>query len=126
MRFYIFSKKTTQKHPFHIVDPSPWPLVAAFSAMGLTTGGVLYMHNYSGGGSLLLLGFLFLLLVMFGWWRDVVREATFEGHHTTPVQLGLRYGMILFILTGALDVSTLLQAILVRIIYLNDLFKDLL
>ena len=34
---------------------------------------------------------------MFVWWRDVIRESTFQGHHTTPVQLGLRYGMILFI-----------------------------
>jgi cytochrome c oxidase subunit 3 len=36
---------------------------------------------------------------MFVWWRDVVREATFEGHHTSFVQLGLRYGMILFIVS---------------------------
>ena len=57
------------------------------------------MHNYSGGGSLLLLGFLFLLLVMFGWWRDVVREATFEGQHTKAVQTGLRWGVILFIVS---------------------------
>ena len=31
------------------------------------------------------------------WWRDVIREATFEGHHTPVVQIGLRYGMALFI-----------------------------
>ena len=26
-----------------------------------------------------------------------LREATFQGHHTPVVQLGLRYGMVLFI-----------------------------
>ena len=31
------------------------------------------------------------------WWRDVIREATFQGYHTPVVQLGLRYGMALFI-----------------------------
>lgn len=31
----------TQKHPFHLVDPSPWPLVAATAAFGVTSGGVL-------------------------------------------------------------------------------------
>jgi len=36
---------------------------------------------------------------MFVWWRDVVREATYLGHHTKMVQLGLRYGMILFIVS---------------------------
>jgi heme/copper-type cytochrome/quinol oxidase subunit 3 len=29
----------------------------------------------------------------------VVREATFEGHHTKAVQTGIRYGMILFIVS---------------------------
>jgi cytochrome c oxidase subunit 3 len=34
---------------------------------------------------------------MFLWWRDVIKEAVHQGHHTRVVQLGLRYGMILFI-----------------------------
>ena len=33
------------------------------------------------------------------WWRDVIREATFEGQHNSKVQLGLRLGMILFIIS---------------------------
>ena len=33
---------------------------------------------------------------MFGWWRDVIKEAQ-EGYETPVVQLHLRYGMILFI-----------------------------
>ena len=88
-----------QKHPFHLVDPSPWPLLASFSACISTVGGVLYMHGYQGGKSMLTLGIMMILYSMFVWWRDVVREATFEGHHTLLVQLGLRYGMILFIVS---------------------------
>jgi cytochrome c oxidase subunit 3 len=88
-----------QKHPFHLVDPSPWPLLASFSALISTVGGVLYMHGYQGGSSMLTLGLMMILYSMIVWWRDVVREATFEGHHTSLVQLGLRYGMILFIVS---------------------------
>nr|QBB88966.1 cytochrome c oxidase subunit III [Micractinium sp. LBA 32] len=88
-----------KKHPFHLVDPSPWPMFTGFSTFVLTVGATMYMHCYQGGGIVLALGFLMVLYSMFVWWRDVVREATFEGHHTTPVQLGLRYGMILFIVT---------------------------
>ena len=88
-----------QKHPFHLVDPSPWPLVASVSAFSSTFGGVMYMHGYTGGGNLLALGIFMILYSMFVWWRDVVREATFQGHHTSFVQLGLRYGMILFIVS---------------------------
>jgi cytochrome c oxidase subunit 3 len=60
-------------------------------------GAVMYMHRYDGGALLLSLGLAMIIYSMFVWWRDVVRESTFLGHHTSPVQLGLRYGMILFI-----------------------------
>jgi cytochrome c oxidase subunit 3 len=89
----------TQKHPFHLVDPSPWPLFASLSAFSSTFGGVMYMHGYIGGGNLLSLGLIMICYSMFVWWRDVVREGTYEGHHTSFVQLGLRYGMILFIVS---------------------------
>jgi len=73
---------STQYHPFHLVDPSPWPYVGAFSALGLTTGGVMYMHGYAYGDLLGATSFVFILLVMIVWWRDVIREATYQGHHT--------------------------------------------
>ena len=91
-----------KKHPFHLVDPSPWPLFTGLSTFVLTLGGVMYMHAYQGGGIVLSLGLVLVAYSMIVWWRDVVREATFEGHHTTPVQIGLRYGMLLFILTEIL------------------------
>jgi len=89
----------SQKHPFHLVDPSPWPLTASTSAFVITTGTVMYMHGYNGGGSLSVLGFVMLLTTRFLWWRDIVREGTFEGQHTTLVQLGLRFGRLLFIVS---------------------------
>jgi cytochrome c oxidase subunit 3 len=87
------------KHSFHLVDPSPWPLVSALSAFMLTTGGVLYMHKFVGGQRLLLTGLIVILYTMYTWWRDVIREATFEEQHTFAVQRGLRLGMLLFIVS---------------------------
>jgi cytochrome c oxidase subunit III len=86
---------TAHKHPWHLVDPSPWPLVGAVAAGIAAVGAVIHMHE--GGSWLLVVGVLGLLVTMAGWWRDVIREATFEGHHTGPVQIGMRYGMALFI-----------------------------
>nr|YP_011017663.1 cytochrome c oxidase subunit 3 [Centroceras gasparrinii]WQF69486.1 cytochrome c oxidase subunit 3 [Centroceras gasparrinii] len=94
--------KTYQRHPFHLVDPSPWPFVASLSAFICAIGAVSYFHAFKSGSLTLLVGFLSLLSVMFLWWRDVVREATFEGHHTGIVQRGLRYGVILFIVSEVL------------------------
>jgi cytochrome c oxidase subunit 3 len=86
-------------HSFHLVDPSPWPLVAALGAFMLTSGFVLYMHKFIGGWNLFATGFITILYVMYAWWRDIIREATFEDTHTVAVQKGLRLGMILFIVS---------------------------
>lgn len=88
-----------QRHSYHLVDPSPWPLIASISAFTLTNGSVMYFHSFQNGGFIVLLGFLLVILTMAIWWRDVIREATFEGHHTKVVQKGLRYGVILFIVS---------------------------
>nr|QPZ50345.1 cytochrome c oxidase subunit III [Trachypithecus phayrei]QPZ50358.1 cytochrome c oxidase subunit III [Trachypithecus phayrei]QPZ50371.1 cytochrome c oxidase subunit III [Trachypithecus phayrei] len=88
---------THQTHPYHMVKPSPWPLTGAFSALLMTSGLIMWFHFYS--TTLLMLGLLTNMLTMYQWWRDIVRESTYQGHHTTPVQKGLRYGMVLFIIS---------------------------
>ena len=40
---------------------------------------------------------MLVLATMFLWWRDIIREAEYQGHHTPIVQIGMRYGMMLFI-----------------------------
>ncbi len=86
-----------QAHPYHLVSPSPWPVVGAFGALTLAVGGIMYMHELAYGNAVLAIGALLVAFTMFVWWRDVVREGEHEGHHTPVVQLGLRYGMVLFI-----------------------------
>ncbi|MFZ3034867.1 MAG: cytochrome c oxidase subunit 3 [Parvibaculum sp.] len=83
-----------KNHDYHLVNPSPWPLTGAIGAFILAIGAVHYFH----GAPLWYVapGFAIVLYTMFGWWRDVLREAN-GGDHTPVVQLHLRYGMILFI-----------------------------
>ncbi len=86
-----------QNHPYHLVNPSPWPIVGATAMLMLTVGGAMFMHQRAGGGILAMVGFALVLYCMFGWWRDVVKEATVEKAHTREVSRGLRFGMALFI-----------------------------
>ena len=83
-----------KSHPYHLVNPSPWPLVGSIATFALAIGAISWMH----GASLwwVVPGLLGVLYTMLVWWRDVIKEAE-EGDHTPVVQLGLRYGMILFI-----------------------------
>lgn len=87
------------RHPFHIVTASPWPFVLSFNLLGLVIGFVMYFHAYVWGGYLLVFGFFSVVVSAFAWWRDIIFEATYENAHTSYVQRGLRYGMLLFILS---------------------------
>lgn len=91
--------KRIQKHPFHLVTPSPWPIFASIAALLLTIGSVMFMHGYVFGGFFLFIAFAYLIGVVSFWWRDVIREATFEGMHTLRVQRGLKIGVALFIVS---------------------------
>nr|AMW68065.1 cytochrome c oxidase subunit III [Oliarces clara] len=88
---------THSNHPYHLVDYSPWPLTGALGAFITTSGIVKWFHQFD--NSLLILGNIITLLTMYQWWRDVTRESTFQGLHTFSVTTGLRWGMILFILS---------------------------
>ncbi len=84
-----------KNHDYHLVDPSPWPVIGSVATFILAVGAILWMRG--SGPWVALLGFVGVLYTMVAWWRDVIREATYEGHHTPVVQLHHRYGMILFI-----------------------------
>lgn len=85
------------QHDYHLVDPSPWPFVGSMSALILAIGAVFSMHGESWAPYVLALGFAGVLYTMFEWWSDVIDEGEHKGDHTPVVQIGLRYGMILFI-----------------------------
>lgn len=86
-------------HPYHIVDPSPWPLGLSFVLFSLTTSAVLKFHGYPLGDFLLLLSFLLLNWGMGLWFKDIITEATFLGSHTDKVQKGISLGVALFIVS---------------------------
>src|ERR1700743_1645217 len=97
------------KHPYHLVDPSPWPALGAVGAFLMFFGVVLGLHpDMLGTGVegvvkavnwwIIAPGLLIVLAVMYWWWGDVIVES--RTFHTTVVQIGLRYGMILFIAAG--------------------------
>ncbi|WP_118137105.1 cytochrome c oxidase subunit 3 [Oceanicella sp. SM1341] len=83
-----------KNHDFHILPPSIWPFLAAVSAFVMLFGTVLFFKE--SGPWLMLIGLAGVLYVMYGWWSDVIAESR-VGDHTPVVQIGLRYGMIMFI-----------------------------
>jgi len=93
------------KHDYHLVDPSPWPVVGSLGAFTMLLGAVFWMNkNYDFFGLppfirplIFAFGLAMVLYTMAGWWRDVITESVVRGDHTPVVKLGLRFGMLLFI-----------------------------
>nr|YP_008994248.1 cytochrome c oxidase subunit III [Ophiacantha linea]AGQ49782.1 cytochrome c oxidase subunit III [Ophiacantha linea] len=83
------------QHPFHMVDRSPWPLTGSLGALITTIGLVSWFQGDN--TSTITLGILTITFSMLLWWRDVIREATFIGAHTSFVTSGIKIGFILFI-----------------------------
>uniref|UniRef100_A0AAU6MX53 Cytochrome c oxidase subunit 3 n=1 Tax=Xenogryllus maniema TaxID=3120009 RepID=A0AAU6MX53_9ORTH len=84
-------------HPYHLVNVSPWPITGAIGALTLASGLINMFHQFN--YSILMLGLTITGLTMFQWWRDITREGTYQGLHTYVVNMGLRWGMILFIIS---------------------------
>jgi cytochrome c oxidase subunit III len=94
------------KHDYHLVNPSPWPFIGSVGALLAAIGAVVLMKGLTteegnfflsrGQWPLFLTGFGILIVTCIGWWGDVIKESK-AGDHTPVVDIGLRYGMILFI-----------------------------
>jgi cytochrome c oxidase subunit 3 len=94
-----------KNHDYHILAPAIEPLMGAIAAFVMLFGAVAWMSGGMtiffetvtlSGPWLFLIGFTAVLYVMFAWWSRCVDEANI-GDHTAVVQIGLRYGVILFI-----------------------------
>lgn len=87
---------TGKPHPYHIVRPSIWPMAGAFAGALLAAGMVMFMHKVTGIWGIFP-GLASVAAVMFFWWKDIIHESVVERVHTKIAEIGLRYGMALFI-----------------------------
>ena len=62
----------SKNHPYHLVDPSPWPMASSLAVLVTAVGAVLFMHHTDHW--VFIIGLILLLSCFFGWWRDVLKE----------------------------------------------------
>nr|YP_009735119.1 cytochrome c oxidase subunit III [Acropyga guianensis]QBG38615.1 cytochrome c oxidase subunit III [Acropyga guianensis] len=85
-----------QNHSFHLVSISPWPIIISFSLFNNLISMIMWFHTFN---YLIFISIPCSILCIYQWWRDIIRESTFQGIHTKSVYKGLQMGMILFILS---------------------------
>lgn len=89
------NKSISYSHPYHLVTYRPWPLTNSLSLIILLIGTIQFIHESS--LTLINLGLFSMILNSFQWWRDIIRERTYQGYHTLKVSKLIRIGIILFI-----------------------------
>jgi cytochrome c oxidase subunit 3 len=71
--------------------------MTSVSLLCLTLSFVSFFHYFKGGSIHFIINLIIVCFFLFRWFSDIIVEATFEGHHTSKVQDGIRFGMCLFI-----------------------------
>nr|YP_010879017.1 cytochrome c oxidase subunit III [Batracomorphus nigromarginattus]WHE42669.1 cytochrome c oxidase subunit 3 [Batracomorphus nigromarginattus] len=84
-------------HKFHMVNNSPWPVLISFSMLLLTTSAVVWMHKNN--PYMLIMSLILTIMLSSQWWRDIIRESTFQGIHNKKIIKLMKWGMMMFILS---------------------------
>lgn len=95
----LIKRSKFQAFPYHLVEPSPWPLLISFALLNMAIGAVMSFHGFAFGSEILMLGTILTIVAMILWFRDVIIEGTYIGSHTSQVQRGLTIGVLLFIVS---------------------------
>jgi len=85
------------KTPFHLVEFRPWPILGSSAIACIPIGLIIFIRHKQ--NTLLIIGLLLTIIIAYLWWRDIIREATYQGLHTSYVINGLKLGVILFIIS---------------------------
>ena len=86
---------------FHLLRPSPWPLIISFNIAILLFSLILTYKSF------IIIGFTALLISSFGWLNEIKLESSFEGSHTLKQNKILMFGFLLFLLSEVLIFGTL-------------------
>nr|ATN41193.1 cytochrome c oxidase subunit 3 [Cecidomyiidae sp. 3 LC-2017] len=82
-------------HNFHMVNFSPWPLISSISLLLLMISNTMMFYNKF--NIFIVLFTMSMILIMYQWWRDIIRESTYQGLHSFNIVHLLKMGMVLFI-----------------------------
>lgn len=87
------------RHPYHLVEQSPWPLLISLNLLFSLISLVAYLNGYMLSSFNARLAFLNVIILFFLWIYDIIGESIYLGFHSFKVSKGLILGFLLFVLT---------------------------
>ena len=99
------STETEEKYEkYYVPEQSHWPIVGAIGLFLLAFGGGHFIQQTTGkfgnegsmGWIIFSIGLAIIIYMMYGWWRDTVRESM-DGLYSSQMDRSFRQGMMWFI-----------------------------
>ena len=95
---------------YYVPPPSVWPLMGSIALLTLATGFVLVLNKTAAGAYITALGAAILLVMLFGWFGNVIRESL-SGKYDRQVDRSFRWGMVWFIFSEVMFFAGLFGAL---------------
>lgn len=90
----------TNKHPFHIVEQRPWPIISSINVFNIIYLSLTYWKITNIINIIFInISIIILLSTAILWWRDIIRERSYQGNHTYKVYSGIKISIVSFIST---------------------------
>jgi cytochrome c oxidase subunit 3 len=81
---------------YYVPHGTRWPIVGSVALFSLVGGAGLWLNGWRGGEVVSLVGLVLLVVMLWGWFGDVIRESM-RGFYNGQVDVSFRMGMIWFI-----------------------------
>jgi cytochrome c oxidase subunit III len=90
------SSSTNNHSVYYVPDSSIWPIVGAVGLFLTAYGFATSLNHHASGNTIMNIGLLVTLVMVWGWFSDVISESI-AGKYNTQVDASFRWGMIWFI-----------------------------
>ena len=100
----------SESNGYYIPHGTKWPFLSTISLIVLFIGFANYMNGYSTGVILMLSGLSLLLIMVYGWFSNVITESE-SGIYNNQVDISFRWGMAWFIFSEVMFFSAFFGAL---------------
>lgn len=83
--------------PYFILNISPWPILIALNSFNLIISNIIIFNFKFNNTRILNLTLIIIISIL--WWRDIIRERTFQGNHNFYIINLIKLRIILFIIS---------------------------
>ena len=101
---------------YYVPEPSRWPITASIAIFTMFVGGATTLNGMSFGPTILGVGFLIFVYMMFGWFGTVIRESE-GGFFNGQVDLSFRWAMSWFIFSEVMFFAAFFGALFYARVY---------